>query len=127
MLQMVRKLTLLFLGAQIAAAASWLGGGTAHADAPATGCETVVWGFLASQRRTLCDGPIMPDGHWQRARVIWTPAHQVPLTCYGQYVVTCTGGYFVATSINKTEEYPVRPDNVLPDEPGHLDNGETVL
>ena len=41
----------------------------AHADAdPSIGCETIRWGFLGSQRRTICDGPRRADGSWTRAR-----------------------------------------------------------
>ncbi|WP_449560740.1 CDGP domain-containing protein [Mycolicibacterium mageritense] len=59
----------------------------------APGCESVPWGFLGSQVRTLCDGPMMADGSWMRARVIWVPAHQVPFTCsYSRYSSSCSGG-----------------------------------
>lgn len=85
------------------------------------GCESIPWGFLASQVRTLCDGPIQADGSWMRTRVIWVPAHQVPFRCtYGTYSSSCTGGYFVDDSIVSSERYPVRPETVLPDEPGYL-------
>lgn len=95
----------------------------AQAD-PGVGCQTVVWGFLASQRRTLCDGPIFADGSWNRARVVWTPAHQVPINCYGGYWSTsCSGGYFVSERVNSSETYPVTPATVLPDEPGHISVG----
>lgn len=90
------------------------------------GCDSVPWGFFASQVRTLCDGPMRPDGSWSRARVIWVPAHQVPFTCsYGRYSSSCTGGYFVDDSVVSAEEYPVTPETVLPDEPGYL--GPKVL
>src|ERR1700749_3498158 len=45
----------------------------AAAPAPATNCKTDLWGFLGSQRRTLCDGPISHDGSWTRERTIWVP------------------------------------------------------
>lgn len=95
----------------------------AHADPP--NCQTVLWGFLFSQRRTICDGPILGDGSWKRARIIWTPAHQVPFTCNtygGRYSssTSCSGGYFQPEVENDVQAYFVRPDNVLPDEPGHL-------
>lgn len=88
-------------------------------------CDTVLWGFLGSQRRTICDGPLNPDGSWDRKRSIWTPAHTTPIrtSCYGSGSFTncsTTGGNFVPFTINETETYPVTPDSVLPDEPGHL-------
>ena len=90
----------------------------AHAD---TGCETIPWGFLASQRRTICDGPMHADGSWSRGRVISVPAHEVPFTCYyGTYMSSCSGGYFVDETIISKDAYPVTPDTVLPDEPGYL-------
>lgn len=96
---------------------------TASAD-PAS-CETISWGFLGSQRRTVCDSPINADGNWNRHRVFWIPAHHVPLTtsCYGgRYWTQCQtyGGYDVPTRIVGDETYLVTPDTVLPDEPGHL-------
>ncbi|WP_396912915.1 hypothetical protein [Mycolicibacterium sp.] len=89
------------------------------------GCESVPWGFLGSQVRTLCDGPMMADGSWMRARVIWVPAHQVPFTCsYSRYSSSCSGGYFVDDKVVSAEEYPVRPETVLPDEPRWLGPAE---
>jgi hypothetical protein len=104
----------------------------AHADdappVPTTAnCKTEPWGFLGSQRRTLCDSPISSDGSWSRERTIWRPAHYTTPTCtsrggsssYSSYT-DCTGGYFINQSVVSNETYPVRPDTVLPDEPGHL-------
>jgi hypothetical protein len=85
-------------------------------------CKTEPFGFLGSQRRTLCDGPIAGDGSWSRERTIWVPAHRTSYSCtsrndsYG----SCYGGYFVDERLISNETYPVRPDTVLPDEPGHL-------
>jgi hypothetical protein len=97
--------------------------GSAHADAI---CKTEPFGFLGSQRRTLCDRPISSDGSWYRERTIWTPAHRTSSFCsstgshsYSSYS-TCSGGYFVDQSLVSDETYPVRPDTVLSDEPGHL-------
>lgn len=105
-------------GATIAAAMLVAEPPEASAD---PGCETVPWGFLWSQRRTICDGPILPDGSWNRARIVWVPAHRVPFRCtYGTYSSTCSGGYFVPTTNVSEEVYPVRPETVLGDEPGHL-------
>lgn len=89
-------------------------------------CQTGLWGFLFSQRRELCDGPVHADGSWLRRRVIYVPAHNVPLSCstYGGGLyfasTTCSGGYFQPYAEVDREIYPVTPDTVLPDEPGHL-------
>ncbi|OBI95582.1 hypothetical protein [Mycobacterium sp. 1465703.0] len=112
-------------GALVAGALAAAGPAHAAPD-PSVGpnCDTVPWGFLFSQRRTICDGPVHADGSWDRKRSIWTPAHTVPITtnCYGSSYVTCTttGGQFVPFTINDQQIYPVTPENVLPDEPGHL-------
>lgn len=91
------------------------------------GCETIPWGFLGSQRRDICDGPLRPDGSWMRARVIRTPAHQTQTSCYGfsagsLYNMSCSPSQFVPEQINDRQLYPVTPDTVLPDEPGYLGN-----
>lgn len=89
--------------------------------AAAPGCESVPWGFLGSQVRTLCDGPMLADGSCMRVRLVWVPAHQVPFRCtYSTYSSSCTGGYFVDDAVVSSERYPVRPATVLPDEPGYL-------
>jgi hypothetical protein len=98
--------------------------GSAHADLPG-GCQQVPWGFLGTQVRQLCDGPIQPDGSWVRHRVEGYPAHYAyPTTdCSGGYYYSsCTyypGGY-VAERDTDNETYVVTPETVLPDEPGHL-------
>jgi hypothetical protein len=56
---------------------------------------------------------------------VWTPAHTTPIrtSCSGgRYYSSCTtyGGDFVPFTINDQQTYPVTPDTVLPDEPGHL-------
>ena len=98
--------------------------GAAHAGA---NCKTEPFGFLGSHRRTLCDGPISSDGSWCRERTIWVPGHYSMPICtssggssYSSYS-SCYGGYFVNERLVSNETYPVRPDTVLPDEPGHLD------
>lgn len=120
----------LLAAAFAATAAGWAA--TAHADdsppVPTAGiCKTEPWGFLGSQRRTLCDGPIAKDGSWSRQRTIWVPAHFSTPSCtsYGGSSswasrTSCTGGYFVNQRLVSDETYPVRPDTVLPDEPAHL-------
>ncbi|QEA10806.1 hypothetical protein [Mycobacterium phage Weirdo19] len=86
--------------------------------APGVGCQEVLWGFFASQRRTICDGPLLSDGSWMRTRTIWSPRRWVPLRC-NLYSGYCSGGYWQEPS-GTQEVYPVRPETVLPDEPGHL-------
>lgn len=118
-----RRVAVAAAGIVLAGTGIGWGAGLAKADPP--NCDTVLWGFLGSQRRTVCDGPLRADGSWQRARVIWTPAHEVPLSCFtsgGTYFssTSCSGGYFVNETVNDTDKYPVTPDTVLPDEPGHL-------
>ncbi len=124
-------------GALLAAAFAATAAGfaaTAHADdsppVPTAGtCKTEPWGFLGSQRRTLCDGPIAKDGSWSRQRTIWVPAHYSTPICSSRSssswssssYTDCYGGYFVNQRLVSDETYPVRPDTVLPDEPGHLD------
>lgn len=88
-----------------------------QAAPPGIGCQTVLWGFLGSQRRTLCDTPVAADGSWMRERTIWWPRRWVPLSC-GRY--SCWGGYWQEEGGNR-ETYPVTPSTVLPDEPAHLE------
>ncbi|MGX9669950.1 CDGP domain-containing protein [Mycobacterium sp. HM-7] len=78
-------------------------------------CQTVPWGVLFSQRRTLCDTPVHADGSWIRERTIWWPKRWVPVCGY----YSCWGGYWQPEGGNR-ETYPVTPDTVLHDEPGHL-------
>jgi hypothetical protein len=98
--------------------------GSTHADAI---CKTEPFGFLGSQRRTLCDRPISSGGSWSRERTIWIPAHRTSLSCstsgagWHSSYSSCSGGHFVPERLISNETYPVRPDTVLPDEPGHLD------
>lgn len=92
--------------------------------APGVGCETIRWGFLGTQRRTVCDTPRRPDGSWTRAREVWVPAGWVPGYC-SRY--SCTSGYYNAGGTVAYEEYPVTDDTVLPDEPGWLPTGSVVI
>lgn len=94
-----------------------------HAAPP--GCEQIPWGFLGSQQRLICDGPIRPDGSWERERVIAVPAHYQNATshCYSSgYSSDCSfspAGWVNQVTIEDTS-YVVFPDNVLGNEPGHL-------
>jgi hypothetical protein len=74
----------------------------------------------------LCDRPIAGDGSWSRERTIRRPdRYETPICLssggrsYSAFA-NCSGGYFVNQSVVSNETYPVRPDTVLSDEPGHL-------
>ncbi|WDE67681.1 transmembrane protein [Mycobacterium phage RitVan] len=94
------------------------------ADTP--DCLTQFWLIpFQSNTRTICDGPIQPDGSWQRAREFWSPAYTAPArsSCSGGYRYSSCTYYperFVPRKSAGVEVYPVRPETVLPDEPGHI-------
>jgi hypothetical protein len=95
------------------------------AQALPPGCQQVPWGFLGTQVRQICDGPVLPDGSWMRHRVEGYPEHYAypSSSCSsGSYSSYCTyyPGGDVAERDTDNETYPVRVDTVLPDEPGHL-------
>jgi hypothetical protein len=95
---------------------------------PGIGCESIRWGFLGLQWRTICDGPRQADGSWLRARRVWTPAGYVPYRSYcGTWSCTSSGGYYREESTTAYEEYTVFDSNVLPDEPGWLPAGTVVV
>jgi hypothetical protein len=99
----------------------------ANAD-PNLGCETIHWGFLGSQLRSICDGPRQHDGSWMRYRVVWRPAHYVSASSYcGTYSCSYSGGYYVDDTVFAKANYVVFDANVLPDEPGWLPAGRDVL
>lgn len=53
--------------------------------------------------------------------MVWVPAHEVPIrTSCSTYSCTTSGGYYVNEQIISKEKYPVRPETVLPNEPGWL-------
>lgn len=128
MQKLASAVTLVVAGAATAGALQMTTISAPVAQADPANCQTVLWGFLGSQDRTLCDGPVYADGSWMRRRIVWTPAHYVPLVtnCYGgRYYTSCTttGGYPVDLHVWSDETYPVTPDTVLPDEPGHIEGG----
>jgi len=101
---------------------------TPTAAADDVGCETIHWGFLGSQLRTICDWPRRADGSWDRVRRVWVPAGYVPLSTYcGTYSCSTSGGYYREESTVAFEKYVVFDANVLPDEPGWLPPGTMVL
>lgn len=88
-------------------------------------CEVVPWGFLGSQQRGICDGPVQRDGSWMRHRIVAVPAHSMPVftSCSGgTYTTFCTtsGGGFMPYTELDNEWYRVTPDTVPPNEPGYL-------
>jgi hypothetical protein len=98
---------------------------SANASPIPQGCEAIPWGFLGTQTRQICDGPIQADGSWLRHRMIGVPAHyrNPSSSCSGgAYYSNCTyyPGGWVGDQISEDQTYPVTADTVLPDEPGHL-------
>jgi hypothetical protein len=101
----------------------------AHADQFGPNCVTdnVRGGFLnlTMRTRTICDTGLRPDGSWGRTRTFWIPAHHVSAQSdctSGDYSSHCTftDAYDAPDTIVQQDKYDVFPDNVLPDEPGHV-------
>ena len=75
----------------------------------------------------LAAGALALGGSWMRERIIGIPAHYEPASSdgsSGSYYSHCTysPGGWVDAQIDDDETYSVRPDTVLPDEPGHMPN-----
>jgi hypothetical protein len=96
----------------------------AHADTDYPNCQTDPIGIFKAKQRSICDTPIRPDGSWSRERVFWVPRAPgaADTSCYGEYSISCTttGSYWAELSVLDDQTHVVFPDNVLPDEPGHL-------
>jgi hypothetical protein len=111
---------LLAMGAALAAPVA-----IAHADQFGANCQTDPIGIFKAKQRTICDTPVRPDGSWGRTRTFWIPAHHVSAqsdctsSSYSSHC-TYTDAYDVDDTVLEQEKYVVFPDNVLPDEPGHL-------
>lgn len=103
------------------AVAAVLGIPAQPATASEPGCVSQFWMYgLRASTRIICDSPQRPDGSWMRARAFVAPRFFVPITCVnGTYVTYCNGGYW-QEALDVREVYPVTPDTVLPDEPGHI-------
>ena len=85
------------------------------------GCQDDRWGFLGTQTRSICDGPLQADGSWVRFRMVWLPAHQVPISTYcSSYSCNTSGGYWQDEQVFEKVKYPVTPDTVVAGEPGWL-------
>lgn len=96
----------------------------ASAEGPVN-CAQQYWLYgLRGTMRTICDGPVRPDGSWLRGRGFDAPAVYVPGYCsISQYSSYCHEGYWLPPVKVGPELYTVTPGTVLPDEPGHIDTG----
>lgn len=116
-----RLVASLLIGASIAM--PFVDAAHASADPIPAGCQADrgFWLFKGTVR-SICDTPQRPDGSWTRYREFWTPAHWVRGSGYCSRYGGCsyTEGYYQERTTNGVENYVVFPDNVLPDEPGHL-------
>lgn len=95
------------------------------AGALPAGCVSQPWGFLGSQTRQICDGPLAADGSWLRRRIIGVPEHYRNATsqCSNYtYSSSCTfyPAGWVSEVIVEDNTYPVTPETVLPNEPGWI-------
>jgi len=87
------KKTLVLVAMLLAMLTALLIGSPAPANADPPNCET-IW-FPPFQDRTICDGPIRAGGSWIRARQLWSPGYQVPLSSTSsRYSTSCYGGYW---------------------------------
>lgn len=89
------------------------------------GCVGQPWGFLGSQTRQICDGPLAADGSWLRRRIIGRPSYYRNATSQcSSYTYSSSCTYYPAGWVDEviTEDntYPVTPETVLPDEPGWI-------
>lgn len=104
------------------AAAATITAPAAHALPPNCVQQPWLYGGLIGRWtvRTICDGPIRPDGSWDRAREFYADETYVPVRCsWSIYSGSCWGGYWLPV-FDLFDRYSVTPDTVLPDEPGHI-------
>lgn len=96
---------------------------SANADPPPPGCARVPLLGLNPQILEMCDGPINPDGSWERARRYWHPQY-VHSSCGGVYYY---GGCpqwahdVIPAERSGIETYTVTADTIPPGEPGHIE------
>ena len=105
-------------------AAALLGAGVIApaASANSDNCTEQFWMMgLRAAERTVCDGPLNPDGSWMRTRSFAAPAFTADgySVCYSPVYCTFTMPREVA-AIDQIETYRVTADTVLADEPGYL-------
>lgn len=116
--------------ATAALAAALLGAGvTAPAASANTDNCTDQFGMmgLRAAERTVCDGPLNPDGSWMRTRSFAEPGRSprphsqrtANSVCYPPVYCTFAMPREVA-AIDQIETYRVTADTVLADEPGYL-------
>lgn len=95
----------------------------ANADPPPPGCARVPLLGLNPKILEVCDGAILPDGSWERARRYWHPQY-VHSSCGGVYYY---GGCpqwahdVIPAERSEIETYTVAPDAIPPGEPGHIE------
>ena len=92
----------------------------AKADTPT--CVEQFWMVgLRATTRTICDGPLNPDGTWMRTRAFTAPAFIADgySVCYSAVFCTFTAPREVA-AYKDSDTYPVTATTVLPDEPTYL-------
>ena len=92
------------------------------ASANTDNCTEQFWMMgLRAAERTICDGPLNPDGSWMRTRSFAAPAFTADgySVCYSAVYCTFTMPREVA-AIDQIETYRVTADTVLADEPGYL-------
>lgn len=96
------------------AGAALLTAAPAHAEEYTCMTDRALYG-LRKVERTICDGPIQPDGSWERGRRFSAPAD------YNVWY-TPTFGFEGAPipELDKQEVYQVFPDAIPFGEPGHL-------
>ncbi len=85
------------------------------------GCQKSLFLYgLRMTNRTICDGPIREDGSWMRIRNFYSPQYWRSGWC-GAY--SCYMGSWIPEFDKTDGPYPVTPETVLPDEPGHIAEG----
>lgn len=126
----IRIATAIALGAIITGAVEV----RANADPLPPNCVQQPWWYGSAGRmtvRTLCDGPIQPDGSWTRGRNFYAAGYMAAGNSYcsgGLYSSFCTYNppHWVPEFDTGAEMYRVTPDTVLPDEPGHIGVGSAA-
>lgn len=105
--------------AAVAAAALTIGlAGAPPAHANVKGCIDQYWLYnLRGSTRIICDGPIRPDGSWERARAFIAPSF-IRTSCYGYYSVTCDTR--MVPELDVRDYYVVTPDTIPAGEPGWI-------
>jgi hypothetical protein len=113
-------------GAMALAVAAGISGAPVASAAPAPpGCVEQFWMIgLRATNRTICDGPLAPDGSWMRARSFTAPAFVADgiSVCYSNSYCTFSLPRQVA-AYDVRDTYRVTPETVLADEPPYVGIG----